>query len=470
VGSTGRQLGEATSSSERHVGLIADGDTGAPDPPTRSLRAVVEVDGRSPTLVLFGATDEQVTQCLALGDDIVLVQAHDQLTDHQAKAAAVVVICDIGTRSNVDWAVTQLTPYGHLPFVSARQYGVLFRALVAERLGQDPLSSLRCSETVSDKTALRRRIDELGLPAPAWRVIRAEPDIRQFCDEHEGCGVLKLARGTGGVGVCRVSKDRPVDLGMLRSRVAEVLPGGIGGAGFLVEEHLEGQLFSVESVWVRGVHVPLGITTSEVSTTSTAELRHTFPGSLDGETVRDATGQVERLFGSLGMYSGGTHVEFILVGGVPTMIDAHDRPGGGHIPELVQLTVGHSSTYLAIAAQAGRLTLEDALCLRTTRTAVVRFVTFPAAVAVPDRAALRHALAELNQMTEVEAAHVDDAAELPGEVDNWTRPGHVVTVADTAEAAERAADAAHAQIVTTLTGRDHGRAPNCGGSQERSTE
>ncbi|MFD0559738.1 ATP-grasp domain-containing protein [Stackebrandtia endophytica] len=448
IAKPGDTLELATSSNRRHVGVIAEDA----DPSSRPLRAVVMAHDRpAPTLVLFGGTDEQVAQCLALGHEIVLVQAHDQLTEYQSTHCSGYVICDLGSGSNVDWAATQLAEFADLPFVSVRQYGVLFRALVCERLGLDPLAATGCSIVASDKGQLRRRVDQLGLPRPDWTPVSSDEDVRRFCMDHDGRAVLKIARGTGGVGVHTVTTDRAVSLRALRSRVDDVLPQGVSTGGFLVEEQLEGRLFSLESVWVRGVHVPLGVTTTEVSSTSSAELRHTFPGELAARHVRSAVEQTGRLFGSIGMYSGGTHVEFIISNGVPMVIDAHDRPAGGHIPELIENAFGVSSTNLALAAQTGQLTVDDARRLRTTAVSVVRFITTVTDRRVVDSARLRRAVDDTAAMADVVHVHFDvNGPLLPAELDNWTRPGYVITVAESASTAEKSADAACALLTAEL--------------------
>jgi biotin carboxylase len=450
VAQPGSHLGRAKSSSQRHAAVI--GNCGDQDPPalsSRSLRAVVmpETDRPRPTLVLFGGTDEQVAQCISLGHQVLLVQAHDQLTEYQSLHCAGYVICDIGSRSNVDWAATQLAPFTDLPFVSVRQYGVLFRALVCEKLGLEPLSATECSATAADKGALRRRVDQLNLPRPAWSPVASDEDIRKFCADHDGRGVLKIARGTGGVGVRVVTLDHEVPLQALRSRVREVLPGGVTAGGFIIEEQLEGRLFSLESVWVRGRHVPLGVTTTEVSESSSAELRHTFPGDLPEPQARSAQLQVERLFSSLGMFSGGSHVEFIVSDAVPTIIDAHDRPAGGHIPELIDNALGVSSTNLALAAQTGQLTVETAQRLRAAQVSVVQFVTSRTSRVLTDVDKLRRAISYVRAMAGVKQVHFEvDSLHVQAEIDNWTRPGYVIAVGASPAAAEKTAEAACARL------------------------
>lgn len=451
----GTVLGEATSSSQRHVAVIGPlGPRSSPDEiSTRPLRAVVTRPDSdpSPTMVLFGGTDEQLTQCVALGHRPLLVQAHDQLTPAQIEASAACVICDVGERANVDWVAAQLSPYVHLPFVSVRQYATLLRALVCEHLSIEPGSSVDTSENTSDKVRLRERIDQLGLPTPRWLQVTSAAQARRALVELGGKAALKVARGTGGVGVRMVDGGTSISLTHLAARVDDVLPGGVTSGGFLIEEALAGPLFSVESVWVQGTHIPLGVTTSEVSTESSAELRHTFPGNMPDTVRQEAFAQVDRLLGSMGMYSGGTHVEFILTDSGPVIIDAHDRPAGGLIPELVEHVLGVSSTRVAIAAQTGQLTVEQARRLQADKVAVVQFVTTRIPLALSDREVLANELVNIASIDGVAQAHVTLTEDtIRAEIDNWTRPGYVITTGGTVLDAEHVARSAADRLARAL--------------------
>jgi 5-(carboxyamino)imidazole ribonucleotide synthase len=46
-----------------------------------------------------------------------------------------------------------------------------------------------------DKIAMRDRLDSLGLPMPAWRIVQTEDEVEAFLAVHGGVGVLKTAMG-----------------------------------------------------------------------------------------------------------------------------------------------------------------------------------------------------------------------------------------------------------------------------------
>ncbi|MFN3865550.1 MAG: 5-(carboxyamino)imidazole ribonucleotide synthase [Demequina sp.] len=61
-----------------------------------------------------------------------------------------------------------------------------------------------------DKIDMRTRMDELGLPNPAWRIVSTDQDVESFLAAHGGQAVLKTARGGydgKGVRVIRAAAD-----------------------------------------------------------------------------------------------------------------------------------------------------------------------------------------------------------------------------------------------------------------------
>ncbi len=80
-----------------------------------------------------------------------------------------------------------------------------------------------------DKIAMRTRLEELGLPVPAWRHVEAEDEVEAFLAVHGGVGVLKTSRGGyDGKGV-RIVRN-PAEADEWLSAAAD------GGPPLLIEE------------------------------------------------------------------------------------------------------------------------------------------------------------------------------------------------------------------------------------------
>jgi 5-(carboxyamino)imidazole ribonucleotide synthase len=80
-----------------------------------------------------------------------------------------------------------------------------------------------------DKIAMRDRLDSLGLPMPAWRIVQTEDEVEAFLAVHGGVGVLKTAMGGyDGKGV-RIVRH-PAEAGDWLAAAAD------GGPPVLIEE------------------------------------------------------------------------------------------------------------------------------------------------------------------------------------------------------------------------------------------
>ncbi|WP_062076785.1 5-(carboxyamino)imidazole ribonucleotide synthase [Demequina globuliformis] len=80
----------------------------------------------------------------------------------------------------------------------------------AEALGVPARPGHDALRYAQDKIEMRRRMDELGLPNPAWAVAETEAHVQAFLDAHGGEAILKTARGGydgKGVMVIRASAD-----------------------------------------------------------------------------------------------------------------------------------------------------------------------------------------------------------------------------------------------------------------------
>ncbi|PZE84984.1 5-(carboxyamino)imidazole ribonucleotide synthase [Curtobacterium sp. MCBD17_032] len=101
----------------------------------------------------------------------------------------------------------------------------LVEAGVAVRPGPTALA------VAQDKTTMRTRLTELGLPVPEWAAVRDADALRSFIDDHGGRAVVKTARGGyDGKGV-RVVSD-PADVADWFAAVADA----DGAQALLVEE------------------------------------------------------------------------------------------------------------------------------------------------------------------------------------------------------------------------------------------
>lgn len=101
-----------------------------------------------------------------------------------------------------------------------------------EAAGVPARPGLQALRFAQDKIEMRGRMDELGLPNPAWRVVETDADVESFLAEHGGVAILKTARGGydgKGVRVIRSAADA-------HDWIASAAQGG---PRLLVEEEVE---------------------------------------------------------------------------------------------------------------------------------------------------------------------------------------------------------------------------------------
>jgi argininosuccinate lyase len=251
--------------------------------------------------------------------------------------------------------------------------------------------------------------------------------------------VVKPVSGSGSVGVkmcARLDEVQAHAAALLQQRRNErglPVPGRI-----LVEEMVMGPEYSVESF---GRNV-IGITRKHLGPLPDfVEVGHDFPAVLSGEmesAIRQAT---MAALDALGLGWGPSHCEMRLTRRGVKIIEVNPRLAGGYIPELVRLALGIDMLTETVKLVTGR---PPHLGKTMNRHSSLRFL-----IAGKDGVL-------------IEANNVDEAERLNGIVearlyprigdgvrrysDFRARVGHVIAVADSAEAACAIAEQAHGKI------------------------
>ncbi|WP_158246176.1 ATP-grasp domain-containing protein [Sulfobacillus sp. hq2] len=119
---------------------------------------------------------------------------------------------------------------------------------------------------------------------------------------------------------------------------------------WIVEPLLDGPEYSVEAVTHQGSHYILGVTAKQVNS-HFVEVGHAFPAPITPSQQAAIEGVVREALSELHVTMGASHTEVIWDRQRgPVVVETHTRPGGDHIPELVQLASGYDQYALAIAS------------------------------------------------------------------------------------------------------------------------
>jgi len=222
-----------------------------------------------------------------------------------------------------------------------------------------------------DKWRTRELLREHGVPSARSVKVEHQEDAERAAADIGFPVVLKPRALAGSIGVVLVR-----DLAELADRWPDVsgatLDGVTASKEVLVEEYLDGDEISVESVSFRGETRVVALTEKRVGLHPFfEELGHVVSSSRteapDADNVHDV---VVRALAAVGFTDGVSHIELKLTRRGPRIIEINGRLGGDLIPQLVHLATGVD---LVAAAAAVAVAREPDLAPTRERSAAIRF-------------------------------------------------------------------------------------------------
>ncbi|WBB72347.1 ATP-grasp domain-containing protein [Micromonospora sp. WMMD1128] len=257
------------------------------------------------------------------------------------------------------------------------EYAVGATARLADRLGL-PGAGVAAADVFSDKHRMRLLADEIGLANPAYELVDDPARAARFAHAHDGRCVLKPTRRSGSLGVQLIT-----DPGELPDRWAasadppaptEATDRGLP-TGVLVEELLVGSEHSVELLVADGDVLFANVTDKRIAGgRHPVETGHTVPSALppsDHDALRAAA---TRLATAAGFRSGMLHSEWILVDGVPTLVECAARMPGDMITALISIAYERDVIEAYLRVLRGE---RPALPTRPTGAAAIEFLVAP---------------------------------------------------------------------------------------------
>lgn len=197
-------------------------------------------------------------------------------------------------------------------------------AYVADNLGLPSIGyEIGCLFT--DKFLMCEKCSELGIPVPAYKLVRTNDEAVDFYNEIGGKMILKPvdSQSSHGVNLVETAEDVALyfDEAKMYSRNGQVL----------LEEYIEGEEYSIDSYVVDGKCHTLAIGQyhpfSVDNTFSSYET--VYPANIDSTTEEILKKANEKVVSGFGLKHGRTHGEFIISGGgIPYLIEIAARGGG----------------------------------------------------------------------------------------------------------------------------------------------
>lgn len=324
----------------------------------------------SPTIMVIGGGEWQVPlirKARALGFRVVNTNLYpDSPGFRHADVGEVVDVLDreanlaVARREHPDGIVTDQSDIA-VPTV----------AYLCEELGL-PGIGLPTAERFTNKYAMRRFREELGLPNPRFRSCASREELEDF---HRVCGrvplVVKPPASQSSRGVVKVDSPDRFDaavLGALRfSRDGTVL----------AEEFIDGPEITVEGLMGHGGHHSLAVSIKEHYEHNTMVARRLlyaweFP-EFDVETL---LAEHDRFISATGLSFGITHSEYRVRDGVFYLIEAAARGGGTKVSShIIPLMSGIDANGALLRMALGGA-VEAATPRREQRLTVLQFFEF----------------------------------------------------------------------------------------------
>jgi biotin carboxylase len=214
-----------------------------------------------------------------------------------------------------------------------------------------------------DKTAMMEALAAAGVPNLAFQTLRSVKDGKAFFDGFDfesGSLVLKPAVGAGSVGVVKVSSAKAA-ADSLTSSLGRANVFGERVQSVLAQEYCAGEEHVVDTFSHNGVHTVANVCAYRKTLTPDGRfvyrgLRWLAPGDQSVPTV---SAYACKVLDAVGLRDGCAHLEIMLRGDSPFLIELGARAHGASHPAKTYRLTGDSQVHRDVAYLASH-TLPDA--------------------------------------------------------------------------------------------------------------
>lgn len=202
--------------------------------------------------------------------------------------------------------------------------------------GPDP----EAVKLLRDKARVRRTLHRAGLSAGTSVVVQPRPDSAESVREAVGLpAVLKVSAGTSSRDVWITHDDEALRAALAEAEERARRPGGLNGSLF-AEPFLAGPLYSAETLSWKGHTRLLGVLSRQTSRRpAVREEAAAFPVALPDDQLALIEGWVGSVLATAGHDQGFAHVEFVLTGRGPELVEINRRIGGALVAEAMCRTL-----------------------------------------------------------------------------------------------------------------------------------
>ncbi|WP_020407974.1 ATP-grasp domain-containing protein [Hahella ganghwensis] len=304
----------------------------------------------NPHIVVFGGKDGVLEFCKEQGVVATLVQYPGMLTEQQQVLADQVILLEMGEEHKAIDILKGV--HAQMPITSVVTFYPTW-LLVTSQVGE--LLGVRCNpcqpvEVARHKDKLRRVLERSELPQVRWSLASGPEDIERFLQNLGKPVIVKPVAGGGSAGVFKIDDVRNAKVAWEYATEVPYWANMENYNNVLLEEYVEGDEYSVESISKNGCHEILAIVRKNTTgAPHFIELGHTTPAEIPVSVKNQIHVTVIDMLNLMGQQNGPCHTEVKVDGERVNIIETQTRFGGGQIWELVWLTTGRNVAHETVA-------------------------------------------------------------------------------------------------------------------------
>ncbi|TWG25017.1 MULTISPECIES: ATP-grasp domain-containing protein [Geobacillus] len=322
---------------------------------------------KTDTIVLIGWRRYAIQRAKELGLYVIYIEHNGKVRPEDAKLADEVVEMDYrNIEQCVAWVKQRNRQVPIKLIISFAEDGLIPAAKCNEALGIC-WNSVETVELLKNKWKMRDHLSQNGFSSIEYSIGKSLEDIRQFYFKLQRPIVIKPIDGTASQDIYLIRSEK--DIEKLRQFVER-----LRYSEFLIEEYLEGEEFSIETMSFHGEHLVLAITDKKTFP-NFVEKGHTLPTQLPQEKKVILEEFVKNFLTIIGLKEGPAHTEVKWTPYGPRIIESHNRIGGDKINELYKLAYKHDMLTITFAWAKGLRQIKEPP--QPVAAASIQFISLP---------------------------------------------------------------------------------------------
>jgi biotin carboxylase len=282
-------------------------------------------------IILLGADENCVLAAQKEGFNVFLIQKFLDLNFTAIKVADESLIIDYEKEEIVFPILKSIVALRPVSGIwSFTEYGLMPAAVYAKSLGVTG-QSVKAVNMTRNKNAMRKRLEEIGISPVKYAFCNSVDEAITSCTMIGYPVVLKAVDGVHKLGLQFVNSETEL------CKYFPDVQNNLNSLGVLIEEYLDGPEISVEGIVINGEPNIVTITDKEYIPPYFNETSHSLPSllpnPLQSEIRTIASDVLRAVHYELGIF----HLEFRVTKNGPKLIEAHTRPGGDRVWDLVKM-------------------------------------------------------------------------------------------------------------------------------------